>query len=129
MFRDIASVEDLLPGGMRAYTIDDNEIVLCNDGGRFYAFQRRCGHMNAPLDMGTANGYIVTCPLHSVQFDATTGNALSPPVPAYSMWEEAIPPTGDNFSRWVTLLMEHVKTCDIRTYPVKVENGRISVDI
>lgn len=129
MFRDIASVDDLLPGGMRAYTIEGNEIVLCNDGGRFYAFQRRCGHMNAPLDLGTANGFVITCPLHSVQFDVTTGKALSPPVPPYSMWEEAIPPTADNFSRWIALLMAHVKTCDIETYPVKVEGGRISVDM
>ena len=129
MYRDIASVDDLLPGGMRAYTVEGNEIVLCNDGGRFYAFQRRCGHMNAPLDLGTANGHIITCPLHSVQFDATTGKALSLPVPPYSMWEETPPSTPDNFSRWVTLLMDHVKTCDIETYPVKVENGRINVDI
>ena len=80
MFRDIASVDEILPGGMKAYEVDGNDIVLCNDSGRFYAFQRRCGHMSAPLDMGTANGYIITCPLHSVQFDAATGKALSPPL-------------------------------------------------
>jgi nitrite reductase/ring-hydroxylating ferredoxin subunit len=129
LFRDLASVDDLLPGGMRAYTVEDKELVLCNDGGRFYAFQRRCGHMNDPLEMGTANGFVITCPLHSVQFDVTTGKALSPPVPAYSMWEQAIPETGDNFTRWITLLMEHVKTCDLKTYPVRVEGGRISVDL
>lgn len=129
MFRDIASVDDLLPGGMRAYTVEGEDIVLCNDGSRFYAFQRRCGHMSAPLDMGTANGYIITCPLHSVQFDVTTGKALSLPVPPYSMWEQAMPVTADNLYRWVNLLMEHVKTCDIRTYPVRVEGGRISIDI
>jgi len=126
MFRDIASVDEILPGGMKAYEVDGKDIVLCNDNGRFYAFQRRCGHMSAPLDMGTANGYIITCPLHSVQFEAPTGKALSPPLlPSAS---EA-PPATDNLLRWVVTLMEHVKTCDIRTYPVRVENGRISVDI
>ncbi|OPY27854.1 MAG: 3-phenylpropionate dioxygenase ferredoxin subunit [Methanocella sp. PtaU1.Bin125] len=129
MFRDIAGVDDVLPGGMKAYAVEGREFVLCNDEGRFYAFQRRCGHMNAPLDMGTANGFIITCPLHSVQFDATTGKALSPPVPPYSMWEEPPPSTPDNFSRWISQLMAHVKTCDIETYPVKVEGGRVSVDI
>lgn len=129
MFRDIAGVDDLLPGGMRAYTVEGHEIVLCNVEGRYYAFQRRCGHMNAPLDMGTASGFVVTCPLHSVQFDATTGKALSPPVPPYSKWEEPAPPTSDNIYRWLALLMAHVKTCDLETYPVKVADGRISVDI
>ncbi len=126
MFRDIAGVDEILPGGMKAYEVDGNDIVLCNDSGRFYAFQRRCGHMSAPLDMGTANGYIITCPLHSVQFDAATGKALSPPLlPSAS----GAPPTTDNLMRWVATLMEHVRTCDIRTYPVRVENGRISVDV
>jgi nitrite reductase/ring-hydroxylating ferredoxin subunit len=126
MFREIASVDDILPGGMKAYDVDGNDIVLCNDGGRFYAFQRRCGHMNAPLDLGTANGYIITCPLHSVQFDAATGKALSPPLLPYS---SGAPQTTDNLMRWVETLMEHVRTCDIRTYPVKVEGGRVSVDL
>jgi nitrite reductase/ring-hydroxylating ferredoxin subunit len=128
MFREIASVDDILPGGMKAYTVDENDIVVCNDGGRFYAFQRRCGHMSAPLDMGTANGYIITCPLHSVQFDATTGKALCPPVPAYASGD-IVPQTMDNFTRWIDALMKHVRTCDIRTYPVKVEGGRISIDM
>jgi nitrite reductase/ring-hydroxylating ferredoxin subunit len=128
MFREIASVDDILPGGMKAYDVDGNDIVVCNDGDRFYAFQRRCGHMNAPLDLGTANGYIITCPLHSVQFDASTGKALSPPVPAYASGN-IVPQTTDNFTRWIEELMKHVRTCDIRTYPVKVEGGRISVDV
>lgn len=126
MFRDIASVDEILPGGMKAYDVDGNDIVLCNDNGQFYAFQRRCGHMSAPLDLGTVNGYIITCPLHSVQFDAATGKALSPPLLPYA---SGGPPTTDNLMRWIDELMKHVKTCDIRTYPVKVEGGRVSVDL
>lgn len=128
MFRDVASVDDILPGGMKAYEVDGKEIVLCNDGGRFYAFDRRCGHMSAPLDMGTANGYIVTCPLHSVQFDATTGAALSGPVPQYG-GDLPMQKTRDNLFNWVETLMKHVKTQDIRAYAVKIKGGRVSVDL
>ncbi len=128
MFREIASVDEILPGGMKAYEIDGCEFVLCNGGDRFYAFDRRCGHMSAPLDKGTVNGYIITCPLHSVQFDAATGEALCSPVPAYSS-SDITPPTSDNYSRWLGSLMENVKVCNVRTYPVKVEGGKVSVDI
>jgi nitrite reductase/ring-hydroxylating ferredoxin subunit len=128
LFRDVASVDEILPGGMKAYEVDGKDIVLCNDGGRFYAFDRRCGHMSAPLDMGTANGYILTCPLHGVQFDVTTGKALSGPVPLYGGGLPT-PKTRENIYRWVDLLMEHVKTHDIRAYAVKVEGDRISVDL
>ena len=93
MFKEIASVDDILPGGMRAYEAEGKEIVLCNDGGKFYAFDRRCGHMNAPLDMGTASGCIVTCPMHSVQFEASTGKALSGPVP--ELWRRRAAAEGD----------------------------------
>ena len=100
MFEEIAGVDEILPGGMKAYAVGDRDIVLCNDGGRFYAFDRRCGHMSAPLDMGTANGYIVTCPLHAVQFDAATGKALCGPVPLYGggLPEQK---THENISRWI----------------------------
>jgi len=128
MLREVAGADEILPGGMKAYAIDGKEIVLCNVGGRFYAFDRRCGHMSAPLDMGTANGYVVTCPLHSVQFDATTGKALCPPVPAYSSGD-VVPQTPDNFTRWLDELMKHVRVCDVRTYPVRVDGGRVSVDV
>jgi nitrite reductase/ring-hydroxylating ferredoxin subunit len=126
MFLDIAGVDEILAGGMKAYEVDGKQIVLCNDGGLFYAFDRRCGHMSAPLDLGTANGYIITCPLHSVQFDAATGMALSPPLLPFASGGS---PTTDNMMRWVETLMKHVRTCRIRTYPVKVESGRVSVDI
>jgi nitrite reductase/ring-hydroxylating ferredoxin subunit len=127
MFREMAGADEILSGGMKAYQVEGKEIVLFNDGGRYYAFDRRCGHMNSPLDMGTANGFVITCPLHSVQFDATTGKALNPPVPEYSSWD--VPKAKDSFTLWLESLMAHVKTCDIRTYPVRVENGRVSVDV
>jgi nitrite reductase/ring-hydroxylating ferredoxin subunit len=127
MFRDIAGADEILPGGMKAYEVAGREIVLCNDGGRFFAFDRRCGHMSAPLDMGTLNGYIVTCPLHAVQFDTTTGRALSGPVPQYGGLP--VPKTRDNLSNWIEELMRHVRVHDIRTYAVKIEGGRVSVDL
>lgn len=128
MFRDVAKTDEILPGGMKAYEIEGIEIVLCNDNGKFYAFERRCGHMNAPLDMGTANGYIVTCPLHSVQFDAATGKALSGIMPSYG-GEEPLPKSMVGTFAWLASLMEHVKIHDLRTFAVRVENGKISVDI
>ena len=128
MLRDIAGIGDIMSGGMRAYEIDDKEIVLCNDGGTFYAFDRRCGHMNAPLDMGTANGCIVTCPLHSVQFDAKTGMALSYPVPDGG-GDEPLPKGLVGMFTWLPKLMEHVKTHDIKTYLVVIKGDRIQVDL
>jgi nitrite reductase/ring-hydroxylating ferredoxin subunit len=32
--------------------------------------------MNGPLDMGALDGTDLACPMHRVQFDVTTGEAL-----------------------------------------------------
>ena len=56
---------------------------MCNCDGRYYAIDRRCGHMNGPLEMGALDGTIVTCPMHHVQFDVTNGHALNHPVPVH----------------------------------------------
>ena len=73
--------DEIAPGGMKAVELEGNEIVVCNCGGKYYAVQRRCGHMNAPLDMGTLDGTYLTCAMHCAQFDVTTGESLSGPVP------------------------------------------------
>ena len=117
-----------LPGGMKAYEVKGKEIVLCNYDGKIYAVSRRCGHTNAPLEMGTLEGYILTCPLHHSQFDITTGEALSGPVPA-NLGEEQIPDGLMKYFRFVSMLLSKVKTYDLETYPVKVEGNSITVDV
>ena len=128
MFVDVAKINEIAPGGLKAVEVDGKEIVLGNYDGTIYAINRRCGHMNAPLEMGTLEGYIVTCPMHKIQFDITTGEALSVPVP-HDFGEDPLPESIMKFMEGIGMLMEHIRTCDIRTCPVKVEGDSIKVDI
>ncbi|MGC2423312.1 MAG: Rieske 2Fe-2S domain-containing protein [Nitrospirota bacterium] len=98
---------------MKAVELDGQEVVVCNCGGTFYAIQRRCGHMNAPLEMGTLDGTILTCAMHCAQFDVTTGEAISHPVPR-DFGGELPPPRMMPFFRCVEILMEHIRTYSIR---------------
>jgi 3-phenylpropionate/trans-cinnamate dioxygenase ferredoxin component len=81
MFVEAAKVADIAVGGMKAFDREGKKIVIGNVNGTFYAVERNCGHVGASLDMGTLDGYILTCPLHFAQFDITTGEALCGPVP------------------------------------------------
>ena len=128
MFTEVAKVSDIAPGGMIAVEAGNEEIVIGNCDGRIYAIGRRCGHMNAPLEMGTLEGYIVTCPLHHVQFDITTGEALSPTVPR-DFGDTAIPDEVQNYFRRQGQIAKHIKICDIKTYPVQVDGDAIKVDV
>jgi nitrite reductase/ring-hydroxylating ferredoxin subunit len=126
LYSEVAKAGEIAPGGMKAFAVNGREIVVCYTGEGYYAFDRRCGHMNAPLDMGTLDGKILTCGMHHVQFLVDTGEAISGVVPHAP--GEPIPP-GDLFPHWIGDLMAHVRVCDIRTYPVRVEGGSIMVDV
>ncbi len=128
MFVEVAKLDEIAPGGMRAYEVKGKEIVLCNYDGKIYAVSRRCGHMNSPLEMGTLEGYILTCPMHYSQFDITTGEALSGPVPTYSE-DEPIPENLMRYFQYISTLQSKIKTFNIETYPVKVERNSIMVDV
>ena len=120
------STDEIAPGGMKAVQLDGREIVICNSGGTYYAIERRCGHMNAPLELGTLDGKIVTCAMHCAQFDVTTGQALSGPVPG-DLGNETLPPRVAAFLQQVGMLMKYVRTESIRTYETKVEAGWVHV--
>jgi nitrite reductase/ring-hydroxylating ferredoxin subunit len=112
---------DIAPGGMKAVELNGRELVVCNCDGTFYALDRRCGHMNSPLEMGTLDGSILTCAMHCAQFDVTTGEALAGPVPAY-LGNETPPPRTAAYLKNVSALMEHIRTESVRTYGTKVES-------
>jgi nitrite reductase/ring-hydroxylating ferredoxin subunit len=128
MLVEVAKINELVPGGLKAYEVNGEEIVLCNYDEKIYAISRRCGHMNAPLDMGTLEGYILTCPMHCAQFDISTGEALSNPVPK-DFGDELPPKNLMSYLQYIGGLMSKIKTCNIKTHAVKIEGNSIKVDI
>jgi nitrite reductase/ring-hydroxylating ferredoxin subunit len=117
---------EIAPGGMKSVELNGRELVICNCAGTFYAVDRRCGHMNAPLEMGTLDGTILTCAMHCAQFDVTTGQALSGPVPTY-LGGETAPPRTAAMLKNTEMLMEKIRTQSIRAYPTKIEGGWVLV--
>ncbi len=125
----IAKTGELLPGGMKYVRIGDKELCLCNANGEYYVIDRRCGHMNAPLNMGTLDGYILTCGMHNVEFDVRSGKALSPLVPHYAPPAAGQTAIVDNFGSWVEELIKHVTICDVKTYKAVVDGDTVKVDL
>jgi len=127
MLIEVAKAGEIAPGGMKFVRAGGKEIVICNCDGDFYAIDRRCGHMNGPLEMGALDGTIVTCPMHHVQFDVMSGQALNDPVPVYI--DEPLPPKWGHYMTQFAMLMSHTSVCSINTYPVQLKDGTIQVVI
>ena len=119
--------EELAVGGMVTVRVEGRDLVVCNAGaGRFYAVQRRCGHMSAPLEQGTLDGAVLTCPMHCAQFDVTTGEVLAGPIP-HDWGTEPAPPRIAQQLGNIGALMTHILTEPLHTYDTKVEAGVVWV--
>jgi len=76
------------------------ELAIYGVGGEVFATDNVCTHGHARLCDGFLEGHEIECPLHQGKFDVRTGKAMCEPL-----------------------------TTDIRTYPVKIEDGHVFVEI
>jgi nitrite reductase/ring-hydroxylating ferredoxin subunit len=99
-FIDAAAAGDLPPGTMKCVAVGGRRLLLANVEGRFCATDDTCTHEDASLSTGVLKGGLVRCPLHGSRFDVRTGAVLEEPA-----------------------------EIDLRTYPVKVDGGRVLVGV
>lgn len=99
-FVEAGTAGGLAPGTMRRVDLRGRRILLVNVAGRICAVDDTCTHEDASLSTGVLKGELVKCPLHGSRFNVCTGKVLEEPAEA-----------------------------DLRTYPVRLEGGRILVGI
>jgi 3-phenylpropionate/trans-cinnamate dioxygenase ferredoxin subunit len=91
--------------------IEEEDVIRFDYGGRTFAIYRSqddayyatdglCTHEQAHLADGLVMDDIIECPLHNGRFDYRTGEAMGAPV-----------------------------CVDLKTWPVRVENGRVLIDL
>jgi nitrite reductase/ring-hydroxylating ferredoxin subunit len=78
-FERFVRLEDLPPGGLRRVSRGDLDILLARTPDGVFAVDDRCPHMAAPLSIGTLDGCVVDCPLHSGRFDLCSGEPVRMP--------------------------------------------------
>jgi naphthalene 1,2-dioxygenase system ferredoxin subunit len=97
---DAAAADAVPQEDVIAVAVAGKEVALYGVDGQVYATANICTHGQARLCDGFLEGAEIECPLHQGKFDVRTGKAICAPL-----------------------------TDDIRTYPVKIENGRVFVDL
>ncbi|MCE2867419.1 MAG: non-heme iron oxygenase ferredoxin subunit [Oxalobacteraceae bacterium] len=97
---DIASKEDVPEDDVMGIDINTKSIALYQVDGEIFATNNICTHGNARLCDGFLEGHEIECPLHQGKFDIRNGKAMCAPL-----------------------------TEDIQIYPVKIEGGRVFVEI
>jgi len=97
---EAAKAADFADGDVRGVEIGDVPIAIYQIEGAFYATDNVCTHAFALLSDGFLDDCTIECPLHAGRFDIRSGKALGRPV-----------------------------TRDLKTYPVKIENGAVLIDL
>lgn len=59
--------------------VGDHDVLLIRLESRIMAFPNQCPHMGLPLDGGTVERTVLTCPWHGFRFDLTSGECLTAP--------------------------------------------------
>jgi nitrite reductase (NADH) small subunit len=97
---EIGGLEDVPRLGARVVRCAGTNIaVFRTEDDRVFALVDRCPHKGGPLSQGIVHGCRVTCPLHNLVVELETGKAAPPDEGA------------------------------TRTIPVKLEDGRIFLDV
>jgi nitrite reductase/ring-hydroxylating ferredoxin subunit len=78
-FTRVADVSEIAKGSMKAVKLGENEVMIANVDGTFYALKNKCTHMGGPLARGKLEGFVVQCPWHGSKFDVRTGAVVGPP--------------------------------------------------
>ena len=97
---DAAAVNDVPEDDVIGMIVAGHDMALYNAGGEIFATDNICTHGHARLCEGFLDGHEIECPLHQGKFDVRTGQPTCAPV-----------------------------TEAIRSYPVKIEGGRVFLAI
>jgi naphthalene 1,2-dioxygenase ferredoxin component len=97
---DALSADDLPTDDVASVAVAGRDIALYTVGDAVYATDNLCTHGHARLCDGFLDGHEIECPLHQGKFDVRNGQPSCAPVEA-----------------------------PLRSYPVKVEGGRVYLQI
>ncbi len=78
-FVKVAQTDDIGVGETKSVKVGDEEILLANIDGTFYATSDICTHAYAALSEGDLTGDEVECFLHGSRFNVKTGEVSGPP--------------------------------------------------
>ena len=134
-FLALASLSDLPAGAFLRVTHGDLDLLLAHTAAGICAIDDRCPHMSAPLSLGTLEGCLIACPLHSGSFDLSTGEVvqfpttggLDPEGRVHRPWSPPDSPPKPEPSDVKARARAATRVRRVRYYPVRIRQGMVEV--
>jgi nitrite reductase/ring-hydroxylating ferredoxin subunit len=118
--------KEIPEGTMKGVEVSGSKVVLVHGAKGIRAFEDRCGHMSAPISIGTFKSGVLKCALHSAVFDAETGAVRGQPQ-LHMGGSAQLPPEMLEAMAKMGQIMAQIRCETLRPYPVAVENGQVMV--
>lgn len=113
-WHELCDEADLPMGQKKAFKIAGQQVILYHLDDGFYASQARCTHLFKSMANGKLlEGGKIECPLHKACFDVRSGQV--------ERWA--------NFPPGVQLLNALRAEKALQTYPVKLDAGKVMIDV
>ena len=75
----VCKTTELMPGQMEKVSMDENEILVTNIDGSYFAIDDTCTHAGATLSEGKLEDSTITCDWHGAKFDCKNGKLIKFP--------------------------------------------------
>ena len=75
----VCRMNEIMPGQMKKVSVDENEILVTNIDGNYFAIDDTCSHAGATLSEGKLEDSIITCDWHGAKFDCKNGKLVKFP--------------------------------------------------
>jgi nitrite reductase/ring-hydroxylating ferredoxin subunit len=121
----VADTKELPVGTMKGFDVTGAKVVLVHGPSGIRAFEDRCGHMSAPMSIGSFKSGVIKCALHAAVFDAETGVVRSQA--QMHMPAAQLPPEMMQAMAQMGQIMAQIRCEPLRPYPVAVESGQVMV--
>ncbi|AXV36960.1 MAG: Rieske (2Fe-2S) protein [Methanobacteriaceae archaeon] len=72
----VCNVSDVTENSMKGFSVKEENVLIANISGKFYAVDAVCPHMGGYLPIGKLENNIITCPVHGSQYDVKTGKLV-----------------------------------------------------
>jgi len=76
----VGKTTEVMPGQMKKVLVDENEVIVINIAGNYYAINDTCSHAGGSLSEGKLDGSTITCDWHGAQFECKNGKLAKFPV-------------------------------------------------
>lgn len=99
-YHPVADADSLPPKAMQRVNVAGRRLLIANVDGEVYAVDDQCSHEDSSLYLGCLEGHYIRCSLHGSRFDLRNGQPMEEPADE-----------------------------PIASYPVRLRDGRIEVEI